>query len=82
MLAKQIINTTADLLPDYENKKLVIMLHSLSAPRFNAAGLKKIIPLLMRLNGFFQGNRSGLCFLKPLQLNWRAWSGVLRLILF
>ena len=61
MLVKQIINTTADLLPDYENKKLVIVLHSLSAPRFNAA-VQKIIPLLNDTQTIFPGTDLTLVF--------------------
>ena len=40
MLVKQIINNNVDIYPDYENKTLTITLHSLSAPRFNAAAQK------------------------------------------
>jgi hypothetical protein len=40
MLVKQIIQNNADLLPDYENKTLTVKLHTLSAPRFNAAAAK------------------------------------------
>ncbi len=61
MLVKQIINTAADLLPDYENKKLVIVLHSLSAPRFNAA-VEKIIPLLNDTQTIFPGTDLVLVF--------------------
>ncbi len=61
MLVKQIINTAADLLPDYENKKLVVVLHSLSAPRFNAA-IEKIIPLLNDTQTIFPGTDLVLVF--------------------
>lgn len=61
MLVKQIINTAADLLPDYENKKLVIVLHSLSAPRFNVA-IEKIIPLLNDTQTIFPGTDLVLVF--------------------
>ena len=40
MLVKQIMENNADLLPDYENKTLTVVLHSLSAPRFNNAAVK------------------------------------------
>ena len=40
MLVKQIIQNNADLLPDYENKTLTVVLHTLSAPRFNNAAAK------------------------------------------
>src|SRR5207249_8282518 len=61
LLVKQIINTAADLLPDYENKKLVIVLHSLSAQRFNAA-VEKIIPLLNNTQTVFPGTDLVLVF--------------------
>lgn len=37
MVIKQIIQSSADLIPDYENKTLTVTLHSLSANRFNIA---------------------------------------------
>lgn len=37
MFIKQLIHTNADLIPNYENNTLTIVLHSLSAPRFNKA---------------------------------------------
>ena len=37
MLAKQIIDSDADLIPDYPNKKLTVRIHSLSTPRANKA---------------------------------------------
>jgi len=40
MLVKQIIQNNADLIPDYQNKTLTVVLHSLSAPRFNEAAAK------------------------------------------
>ena len=40
MLVKQIIQNNADLVPDYENKTLTVVLHTLSAPRFNHAAAK------------------------------------------
>ncbi|MEJ7678280.1 MAG: putative transposase [Segetibacter sp.] len=40
MLVKQIIQNNADLLPDYENKTLTVLLHTLSASRFNHAAAK------------------------------------------
>lgn len=40
MLVKQIIQNNADLLPDYETKTLTVILHTLSAPRFNQAAAK------------------------------------------
>jgi len=45
MLVKQIIQSCADLTPDYDNKTLTVTLHSLSAARFNHASavLTKIL---------------------------------------
>jgi len=45
MLLKQIIKNNADLIPDYDKKTLIVVLHTLSAPRFNkeAAKLAKIL---------------------------------------
>ncbi len=40
MLNDQIILNNAVLLPNYENKTLTVVLHSLSAPRFNHAAQK------------------------------------------
>lgn len=40
MLVKQIIQNNADLVPDYENKTLTVVLHTLSAPRYNQAAAK------------------------------------------
>ena len=37
MIVKEIIASDADLMPDYENKKLCVRLHSLSTPRANDA---------------------------------------------
>ena len=34
---KEIFTSDADMIPDYENKKLIIRLHSLSTPRANQA---------------------------------------------
>lgn len=40
MLVKQIIQNNADIIPDYSNNTLTVILHSLSAPRFNKAAAK------------------------------------------
>ncbi|MBC7866808.1 MAG: hypothetical protein H7X88_04670 [Gloeobacteraceae cyanobacterium ES-bin-316] len=40
MPVKQIIQNNADLVPDYQNKILTIILHTLSAPRYNQAAAK------------------------------------------
>ena len=54
MLIKQIIQTSADLLPDLENNTLTIVLHSLSAPRFNQAA-EKLAALLTETQTIFPG---------------------------
>lgn len=54
MLVKQIIHNNADLLPDYENKTLTVVLHSLSAPRFNHAAAE-LANLLNQTETIFPG---------------------------
>ena len=54
MLVKQIIQNNADLLPDYENKTLTVVLHTLSAPRFNNAAAK-LAQLLNQTETIFPG---------------------------
>jgi hypothetical protein len=54
MLVKQIIQTSADLIPDPQNKTLTVVLHSLSAPRFNAAA-EKLAQLLTQTQSVFPG---------------------------
>lgn len=54
MLVKQIIQTSADLIPDLENKTLTVILHSLAAPRFNAAA-NKLAKLLTETQSIFPG---------------------------
>ena len=54
MLVKQIMENNADLLPDYENKTLTVVLHSLSAPRFNNAAVK-LAELLTHTETIFPG---------------------------
>jgi Transposase protein len=54
MLLKQIIQNNADLIPDYKNKTLtvIVILHSLSAPRFNYAA-EKLTELLNQTETLF-----------------------------
>ncbi len=54
MLVKQIIQNNADLIPDYENKTLTVVLHSLSAPRFNEA-VAKLTEVLDQTETIFPG---------------------------
>lgn len=55
MLVKQIMENNADLLPDYENKTLTVVLHSLSATRFNNAAAK-LAELLTQTETIFPGS--------------------------
>lgn len=55
MLVKQIMENNADLLPDYENNTLTVVLHGLSAPRFNKAAAK-IAELLTQTETIFPGS--------------------------
>jgi hypothetical protein len=61
MLVKQIIQNNADILPDYENKALTIVLHSLSAPRFNRAAAE-LAQLLNQTETIFPGTELRLIF--------------------
>jgi len=54
MVVKQIINTPADLIPDYENKTLEVTLHHLSAERYNKAA-KQLTLLLNQTETVFPG---------------------------
>ena len=54
MLVKQIIQNNADLLPDYENKALTVVIHTLSAPGFNNAAAK-LAKLLNQTETIFPG---------------------------
>jgi hypothetical protein len=54
MLVKQIIQTSADMIPDLRNNTLTVVLHSLSAPRFNAAA-EKLARLLTETKSIFPG---------------------------
>ncbi|MDP1623837.1 MAG: hypothetical protein Q8M08_16035, partial [Bacteroidales bacterium] len=45
MILKEIFTSDADMIPDYENKKLTIRLHSLSTPRANQT-VKELCSLL------------------------------------
>jgi len=61
MLVKQIIQTSADLLPDLNTHTLTISLHSLSAPRFNEAAAK-LASLLTDTQTIFPGTDLRLIF--------------------
>ncbi len=61
MLVKQIIRNNADLIPDYKQKTLTVVLHSLSAPRFNQA-VGQITQLLNETETIFPGTDLRLIF--------------------
>lgn len=61
MLVKQIIQSHADIIPDYENKTLTVVLYSLSAPRFNHAAIK-LAELLSQTESIFPGSELKLIF--------------------
>jgi hypothetical protein len=61
MLIKQIFNTAADLLPDYDNLTLTVSLYSLSTPRANDA-VKELCLLLNQTETIFPGTNLQLIF--------------------
>ena len=61
MLVKQIIQNNADFIPDYERNTLTVVLHSLSAPRFNHA-VGQITQLLNETETIFPGTDLRLIF--------------------
>ncbi|HEY8660109.1 MAG TPA: hypothetical protein VIL78_13835 [Hanamia sp.] len=61
MLVKQIIQNNADLIPNYEDKTLTVVLHSLSAPRFNLAAAK-LAEVLNQTQTIFPGSDLRLIF--------------------
>jgi hypothetical protein len=61
MVVKQIIAANADLIPDYEKNTLTIILHSLSANRFNEA-VKKFAVLLNDTETVFPGTNLRLIY--------------------
>ena len=61
MLVKQIIQNHADLIPDYEKKTLTVVLHTLSAPRFNHAAAQ-LAQTLNQTETIFPGSELKLIF--------------------
>lgn len=53
-LAKSLINSTTDILPDYANNKLNINIYSQANPRMNLA-IEKLIPLLNECETVYPG---------------------------
>ena len=54
MLVKQIIQTPADILPDYQNNTLTVTIHSMSNQRYNQA-VQKLIGVLNESKAVFPG---------------------------
>jgi len=61
MLIKQIIASSADIVPDYQNNTLTITLHSLSAQRFNKAAFE-LAKLLNDTETQFPGTQLAMIF--------------------
>jgi hypothetical protein len=61
MVVKQIISSNADLVPDYSKNTLTVILHSLSAKRFNHA-VDKLAKLLNETHTVFPGTNLTLVF--------------------
>ena len=61
MVVKQIIGSNADLIPDYENNTLTVVLHSLSANRFNHA-VAELAILLNQTETVFPGTNLKLIY--------------------
>ena len=61
MCIKQLIDTDADLIPDYENNTLTVVLHSLSAQRFTQA-IKEICDFLNFSQTIFPGTNLKMIF--------------------
>lgn len=68
MVVKQIIQSSADLTPDYGNKTLTVTLHSLSANRFNIAA-KELAILLNQTETIFPGTDLKMIFKITANLN-------------
>ncbi len=68
MVVKQIIQSSADLTPDYENKTLTVTLHSLSANRFNVAAYE-LTQLLNQTKTIFPGTDLKMIFKITANLN-------------
>jgi hypothetical protein len=68
MLIKQIIKTNADIIPDYQNNTLTVVLYSLSATRFNHAAIN-LTELLNQTETFFPGTNLRMIFKTSANLN-------------
>jgi hypothetical protein len=61
MLVKQIIESNADIIPDYQKNTLTVVLYSLSAPRYNNA-VKTLNILLNQTETVFPGSNLTMIF--------------------
>lgn len=68
MFIKQIIKNNADIIPDYQNKTLTVILHSLSAPRFNKA-VNQLCKLLNETETIFPGTNLRMVYKTTASLN-------------
>jgi hypothetical protein len=68
MMVKQIIESNADLIPDYTNNTLTVKLHSLSAHRFNFAATN-LAELLNQTQTKFPGTNLQMIFKTSANLN-------------
>jgi len=68
MLVKQIIESNADLIPDYQSNTLTLTLYSLSAPRYNFAAIK-LAELLNQTETIFPGTNLRMIFKTSANLN-------------
>ena len=64
MIVKQIIQSSADLEPDYENNTLTVTLHSLSTHRFNLAA-EELTQVLNQTGTIFPGTNLTMIFKSP-----------------
>jgi hypothetical protein len=62
MVVKQIIQSNADLIPDYKNQTLTVMLYSLAAKRYNTA-VENIIQILNDSETMFPGTDLKMIFM-------------------
>lgn len=68
MIVKQIIESNADIIPDYQKNTLTIVLYSLSAPRYNYAAIN-LAELLNQTETNFPGTNLLMIFKSSAKLN-------------
>jgi hypothetical protein len=62
---QQVINSSADLIPNHENNTLTIQFHTLASPRYNKA-LKELCTLLNQTETIFPSTNLKLNYISPL----------------